>query len=178
MSMIVPKTKIFKIMNWVMNINRLYYHEIFFDIEYSSKDFSIFWLHCGKVFDRRIECSDINLSFPLAAPWGHSTTTVTKFYPILTPSPPPQVDNCGHFKWCLPFVMWTNMDFSLTPHPTFLVHVVIEWPLQKWIVVMSAIMHKLLSVNINKFWSDHYQFQIWQLQFSYGCALFFFEYFC
>ena len=64
-------------------------------------DFTIFWLHCGMVFDRRIECSDINLSFPLAVPWGHSSTTGTKFYPILTPFPRSQVDNCGHFIWCL-----------------------------------------------------------------------------
>ena len=74
-----------------------------------------------------------------------------------------------------PLSVWFNMDFTLTPHPTFLIHVVIEWPLfkTKWIVVMSAIMHKLLSVNINKFWSDRYQFRIWQQQFRYGCAQFF-----
>ena len=50
---------------------------------------------------------------------GHSTTTWTKFYPILTPSTP-RVDNCGYFTWYLPFVMWPSLDFLLTPSPLFL----------------------------------------------------------
>ena len=54
----------------------------------------------------------------------------TKFYPILTPFPP-GVDNCGHFTWYLPFVMWPSMEFVLTP-PPLLVHISIECPLMIW----------------------------------------------
>ena len=65
---------------------------------------------------------------------GHSTTTWTKFYPILTPYPS-WVDIL-HGKY-LPFVTWSSMDFLLTP-PPFLVHVVIEWPLIGWTFYLSA----------------------------------------
>ena len=44
-------------------------------------------------FDRS-DLAIVELEIPFR---GHSTTTWTKFYPILTPSPP-RVDNCGHFK--------------------------------------------------------------------------------
>ena len=47
---------------------------------------------------------------------GHSSTTWTKFYPILTPSPD-RVDNCGYFIWYLPFVTWSSVDFLLTSYP-------------------------------------------------------------
>ena len=56
--------------------------------------------------------------------WGHSITTWTKFYPILTPHPPrgTKVDIL-HF---LTFSPWT---FNFLPHPPLLFHVVIECPL-------------------------------------------------
>ena len=76
---------------------------------------------------------------------GHSITTWTKFFPILTPA---LLDNCGHFTWYLPFSRDQVWTFYWTP-PPLLVHVVIEWSLvelssekkQKtgsWIIVIAA----------------------------------------
>ena len=50
---------------------------------------------------------------------GHSITTWTKFHPILTP-PPTEVDNCGHFTYCLLFFTCTTMDIHWPPLPFFL----------------------------------------------------------
>ena len=55
---------------------------------------------------------------------GHSTTTWTTFYPILT-TYPTRVDKHGHFIYGLSFA---HVDFLLTTYLPFLVHVVIECP--------------------------------------------------
>ena len=66
---------------------------------------------------------------PKFLPRGHSTTTWTKFYPILT-TYPTRVDNTTY-----PLFPWTSVDFlftrfllQLTTYLHLLVHVVIEWP--------------------------------------------------
>ena len=48
--------------------------------------------------------------------WGHSTTTWTKFYPILT-TYTPRVNNCEHFIFYLHFVHVTKRGLS-TDRPT------------------------------------------------------------
>ena len=50
---------------------------------------------------------------------GHSITMWPKFYQFLIPFPP-WMDNCWHFTWYLPIVMWPSMNFLLTPPPLFL----------------------------------------------------------
>ena len=47
---------------------------------------------------------------------GHSPTTWTQFYPILTPFPP-RVDHSWHFTWYLPFFMWPIVDFLVSTDP-------------------------------------------------------------
>jgi hypothetical protein len=47
---------------------------------------------------------------------GHSTTTLSKSYPILTPSSP-WLGNYGYFTWYLLFVTCPSIDFPLTPIP-------------------------------------------------------------
>ena len=42
---------------------------------------------------------------------GHSTTTRTKFWPILTPSPP-RVEKRGHLKYPPPLSTWTKGDLN------------------------------------------------------------------
>ena len=54
----------------------------------------------------------LNLSESYKRTKDHSTIMLTTFYPILTTSPP-QVDNCGHFTYCLPFVHMTKCEFSI-----------------------------------------------------------------
>ena len=53
---------------------------------------------------------------------GHSITTWTKIYPILTsyPSQVPIVDNCEHFTCCISFVHVTKCGLSTYHLPTFL----------------------------------------------------------
>ena len=55
----------------------------------------------------------------------HSTTTWTKFYPILTPFPH-KVDNL-HTTY--PLFMWPSVEFLLTTYLSVVVYIVIQWPL-------------------------------------------------
>ena len=71
---------------------------------------------------------------------GHSTTTWTKFYLTLTPSP-----SSGQ-KWTF-YIIFTlchdplpPVDFSLTPNHPFIVHVVIECPLRHQAVIRLFIL--------------------------------------
>ena len=80
--------------------------------------------------------------------------------PNFDPLPTPSSGQLCTFYMMPTLCHVTQHGLYINPHSTLLVHVIIEWPLLKseYVVVMSAIMHKLLSVNINKFWSDRYQF--------------------
>ena len=60
---------------------------------------------------------------------GHSTTTWTKFNPILTPSPLAWTNRVILKNYYLSFIMWPPVDFLLTPSSPLIVHVVIECPL-------------------------------------------------
>ena len=75
---------------------------------------------------------------PLPLFMGHSTTTWTKFWPMLT-TYPPWVDNCGHL-FIIHMFMWPSIDFLMTTYPPLVVHVVIKWPLIRvWFLVFKTI---------------------------------------
>ena len=75
------------------------------------------WLLVFKHF-KSIENWEKNLTwqfFAAIGAWGPSTTTWTKFYPILLSSLP-RVDNCGHFTWYLPYESlchWTKCAWTI-----------------------------------------------------------------
>ena len=85
---------------------------------------------------------------------GHSITTWTKLFLILT-TYPPLVDNCGHFTWCLPFVMWTSMDFRLPSSPLF-VHVVSEWSLANVRFCMYKYYYQVFILNLAVFHNEEF----------------------
>ena len=58
---------------------------------------------------------------------GHSITTWTKIYPILT-SYPSQVPIVNILHAAYPLFTWPNVDFLLTTYLPFCVNIVIEWP--------------------------------------------------
>ena len=60
---------------------------------------------------------EINLSVTFLHPGGHSSTTWTKFDPILT-TYPTRVDVCGDFTYYLPFVHVTRRRPSFEHLPT------------------------------------------------------------
>ena len=74
-------------------------------------------MHPGLIFSR--------LTFTTK---GHSITTWTKFYPILT-TYPPQVGNCREMlHTSYPLMTWPNVDLLLSTNLPHLSHIVIEWP--------------------------------------------------
>ena len=76
--------------------------------------------------------SSFPASWPPSTRW-HSTTTWTKFYPILTTYPPHR----GHFLlWT-----WPRMGIFWTNYPPYLVHVVIECPLQVQLWTCGSVVH-------------------------------------
>ena len=79
---------------------------------------------CATVFGRLLNSPQTCVPRK-GAPRGHSTTTWTKFSPILTPSP---LEWTNMDIFILSFVMWLPVNFLLSPSPPLLVHVVIEWP--------------------------------------------------
>ena len=75
-------------------------------------------------------------------PWlrGHSTTTWTKYYPILTPYPP-RVDNCKHLTDYLSFLHVINRGLSTDHLPTF------SCPLSYWMTPKEEKMEKVTIIR-------------------------------
>ena len=77
----------------------------------------------------KLKCKKLDKLILLKLLWGHSKTTWTKFYPILTPQPP-------ELEWIKMDILHTIYSLSHDPpwtfycppplHPPLLAHVVVE----------------------------------------------------
>ena len=94
------------------------------------------YFRCKKIKKNKATFSRLLHNRRLLLNYGTFNNYVDKVLPNFDPLPP-RVDNCGHFTWYLAFVMWPSVDFSMTASPPpFLVHVVIEWPLN-WLATRA-----------------------------------------
>ena len=86
---------------------------------------------------------------------GHSTTTWTKFYPILTHHDL-RVDKNGHFTFYKLFATWFPADFLITPSSTcqsmYLMNVpLLEWSLHKVQNLLLCIFTRCRELIVYKF---------------------------